>query len=288
MSTISLLFLLVCACGVFSQSPRNVHSLALRFCSLLLCLLAGLAHFSLLRVSAVLFRCILSAVLLHRAGASTLVCTDGDEQVVLNLHANFRINGLPPITPINAAAAAESQDDTLGSGVFVSQLLWGSEESVDLIRRAAPEVIVSCDTIYLPEFHEALAVTLKDALCTQGMVTSAASDPSTSSSAAVSSSLPAAPAPAPTARRVAFFAQVNRNPATFASYLRTFAEHGLKMEPMRYHEEAAGAPATAQGHTDADGEIASSFLPCRFAYDRECLQMHRIMLDEPVSTKTES
>ena len=217
----------------------------------------------------------LTSVLLHRAGASTLVCTDGDEQVVLNLHANFRINGLPDITPIATSADADANsNDTLGPGVFVAQLLWGSDESVDLIRRAAPEVIVSCDTIYLPEFHEELACTLKEALTPRTIA--AASD---ASGAAASSAVSAGSS---SSARVAYFAQVNRNPDTFASYLRTFAKHGLKMEPMRYREAAARI-ANTQAEADA-----SSFIPCRFAYDRECLQMHRIVLEESAAMKTES
>lgn len=117
--------------------------------------------------------------------------------------------------------------------------MWDSPSRERTVRQAGADVILSCDTIYLPEFHDALATLVRDCLL-----------------------LPYPPAPAdgegdcgPPRARVAYFTQMNRNSETFDSYTATFARHGLRLEPVDY-----------------------SRLPARFAYDRESINFHKITL----------
>lgn len=110
---------------------------------------------------------------------------------------------------------------------------------------ARADVVIACDTIYLPELHEAQGSVVKEAMrVTAGAVAAAAASECSSTSSA-----PLAPC--------AYFAQMNRNPETFAHFLSTFAAMGL-----------AGQSLTEEAHA----------IPPRFAYERHCIEMHRFTL----------
>lgn len=145
-----------------------------------------------------------------------------------------------PADNVDLADVRDPSAALLPSGVHVDTLMWDSPSREELVRQASADVILSCDTIYLPEVHDALASLVR--LCLQLPYPSSPAD----GQGQGQGDRPA---------RVAYFTQMNRNPETFDSYTTTFARHGLRLEPVDY-----------------------SSLPLRFAYDRESINFHKITL----------
>ena len=96
--------------------------------------------------------------------------------------------------------------------------MWDSPSREEAVRQASADVILSCDTIYLPEVHDALASLVR--LCLLLPYPEPADGQGQGDRPA----------------RVAYFTQMNRNPETFDSYTTTFARHGLRLEPVDYSD----------------------------------------------------
>jgi len=177
----------------------------------------------------------MTAILLHRAGVSTLVCTDCDDPVLENLRVNLRINDVPVHAPLDRSSDASS---LLAPGVYVERLSW-TEDYAELLARTQADLVLACDTIYLPEVHDALA----------GVVRAALEPPAADSSASASASAPESEP------RAALFAQVCRNPTNFALYEAAFAKVGMsRLEELPVDEES---------------------VPLCFAYDRDCIRFQQ-------------
>jgi hypothetical protein len=163
-----------------------------------------------------------------------------------------------PVVPVDDAHVASSTVATpFGPGVHVANLDWCSVDRSRLLQRARPDVIIACDTIYLPELHQALGEVVVEGLQFAAATTAAAATSTSSSSSSSAHSPRESGAFAALPSPCAYFAQMNRNPDTFTHYLSTFAEVGLHVEsrPM-------------------------SHLPARFAYDREAIEFHRFTLQQ--------
>lgn len=107
----------------------------------------------------------------------------------------------------------ESDSDTalFGPGVHIANLDWCSPDRSTLLRRAAPDIIIACDTIYLPELHDAQGTVVREGLRFAQALSAGASGAS---------------------EPCAYFAQMRRNPETFTHYIDTFAGLGLKGESI--------------------------------------------------------
>ena len=95
-----------------------------------------------------------SIVLALESGARCVLATDYDQPVLDNLLHNFHLNGVHASTefPLDATGTKECE-------AVVRQLDWRASPYVlsAAIQRFKPDVVLACDTVYLPELHTPLA-----------------------------------------------------------------------------------------------------------------------------------
>lgn len=174
-----------------------------------------------------------------------------------------RTDNVPVCPDDHDDRSSSSFDAPFSVGVHVVNLDWQSADRARVLARCRPDIVIACDTIYLPELHDAQGrVVLEGMKCA---ATSAAASSSSPSSSATS--FPPAPGDSSSSGGLqlqggvrypcTYFAQMNRNPETFAHYLATFRELGL-------HVESQTAEAMR--------------VPRRFAYDRQAIEFHRFTL----------
>lgn len=133
----------------------------------------------------------LVGVIAARCNPSLLVLTDGDYSAIDNLNHNLEING---------CYKGKNRDST--SNVQAHHLDWEfpSEKQLD---GWSPDIILSCDTIYLPEHHVALANLVKRTLQR-------------------------------TPGSVCYFSQVERTTDVFEAYEQTFRSIGLRIDEVDF------------------------------------------------------
>jgi hypothetical protein len=161
-----------------------------------------------------------------------------------------------PIASYDDTPSSSSSGGLLPPGVHLLHLDWSSPSRSGVLARCRPDVIVACDTIYLPELHQDQGTVVREGMkmgqaAATATVTAAAGSFSTASSSS-SARYPCA-----------YFAQMNRNPETFVHYLQTFRELGL--------------------HVESQTEEAAVSTPKRFAYDRQAIEFHRFTLPQALA-----
>ena len=140
---------------------------------------------------------------------------------------------------VPVAVDDESSATPYGHGVFIANLDWCSPDRIRLLQRAEADIIIACDTIYLPELHDALGTVVLEGM-KQSNYYKSDSSPTTREDGIV--------------YPCTFFSQMRRNPETFAHYIETFAQLGMTVDSVTQEANA---------------------LPSRFAYDREAIEFHR-------------
>lgn len=154
-----------------------------------------------------------------------------------------------PVTSDDAPAGCLTP---YGVGVFLANLDWCSSDRSSLLRRASPDIIIACDTIYLPELHEALGTVVREGI-TYGKERRKAEgrteESMTNETSTQNTPMMSYPC--------AYFAQMKRNPETFTHYIDTFEKLGLQVNSL----------------TSSVGEMTT-----RFAYDRDAIEFHQFTL----------
>jgi hypothetical protein len=140
----------------------------------------------------------LPSFVLAAIGATKVIVTDCDLRAVENVERNWEINR--DILKIHAKRL--QLEPTV---LETAQLDW-TNDCTEYIEHHKPFVVMSTDTIYLPEYHEALAQTVLTIM--QKAISSGVSNVQ------------------------CFFSQVERNEETFLHYEETFRSYGMEIEDI--------------------------------------------------------
>lgn len=149
--------------------------------------------------------------MIHWMTGTSIIGTDYDTATLDNMRGNFKINGIE-VDESTKTDGATTDNDNNGNtdnnqpsvSVQVRQLDWANH-TPDTIEACASDIILSCDTIYDPDYHEALAKTLRVLLETAEK-RKGQSEP------------------------FGLFAQHARTSETYIRYVETFLRNGLLME----------------------------------------------------------
>jgi hypothetical protein len=156
--------------------------------------------------------------------------------VVNNLKYNLDLNQLV-LSRIEDPLALGS----LSKQIQVEQLDWnevaaGSPDALKLLTQHEPDIVVACDTVYLPEHLSALAATLKFCLGIK-----ATADSESYGCYNISSRCPnctsdsiqsATKSQSRYVCKFALLAQTERNPQTYSLYLKELRENGLHIQEL--------------------------------------------------------